>query len=61
MPYAPKQDDIWAKVLVLLKWSARLPLALLAIITAGLCAWTCLWGLYRAVQWLWTHFLNRPW
>jgi hypothetical protein len=61
MPYAPKQDDMWTKVLVVLKWSARLPLAVLAIITAGLCAWTFLLVIYRAVQWLWTHLLNRPW
>jgi len=61
MPYGPKSDDVWSKVLVLMKWSARLPLALLAIVTAGLCAWTFFWALYRAVQWIWTHFLRNPW
>ena len=61
MPYAPKSDDMWTKVLVLLKWTARIPLAMLAILTAGLCAWSFFWFLFRAVQWLYEHFLKRPW
>jgi hypothetical protein len=61
MPYAPKQDDMWTKVLVVLKWSARLPLAVLAIMTAGLCAWTLFWLIYRAVAWIWERYLASPW
>ena len=62
MPYSTKNDnDVWGKILVLLKWSARLPLAVLAIITAGLCAWTFLLFIYRATQWLWTNVLKNPW
>ncbi len=62
MPYAPKNDkDVWTTVLAVMRWGARIPLAMLAIITAGLCAWTLFWLIYRAVEYLWETVLSRPW
>ena len=61
MPMLFNNPNVWNKVIQVLKVCARFPLALLAITTAGFISWSLFWILYRATEYIWEHFLRRPW
>ncbi|MCC6682821.1 MAG: hypothetical protein IT445_18125 [Phycisphaeraceae bacterium] len=54
--------DLFTRVaLAVLKFMARLPVAVLVIGVALFGSFLLFMTLYRVTQWLWTHVLSTPW
>jgi hypothetical protein len=61
MPIGQQQIDLWALILRIAKWAARIPLAALVIFTAGCTAFLGFYFVLRVTQYAWTHWLKTPW
>lgn len=57
----PPINDWWTLVLVIAKWAARIPLAGLAIFTAGCMAYLGFYFVLRVTQWAYSNWLSSPW
>lgn len=61
MPMGQPQIDLWALVLRIAQWAARIPLAALVIFTAGCVSYLGFYFMLRVTQWLWRNYLQYPW
>lgn len=61
MPLGQPQIDLWAIILRILQWCARIPLASLIIFTAGCLAFLGFYFVLRVTQWIWVNWLQQPW
>jgi hypothetical protein len=61
MPLGQPQIDLWTLVLQIAKWAARIPLAALAIFSAGCVAYLGFYLVLRVTQWAWFNWLQKPW
>jgi hypothetical protein len=61
MALGQPQIDLWASILKIAQWAARIPLAALVIFTAGCVSFLGYFFMLRCTQWAWTHWLKNPW
>jgi hypothetical protein len=61
MAMGQQQMDFWALILKIAEWAARIPLAGLAIFAAGCGAYLGFYFLLRTTQYVYWHWLSRPW
>lgn len=62
MPLGQMQtQEWWTKVLQVMKFSARIPVAGLAIVATGLLSWLGFWLLVRASMYAFHRWLNHSW
>lgn len=54
-------DDLWAKILQLLRFAARVLAAVLIIAAVGMLSFLLFFAMYRFTAYLWIHFLCDPW
>jgi hypothetical protein len=51
----------WQKVMTILLFALRVPIAILALASVALVSGTVFLILWRSAEWLWSHWLSRPW
>ena len=57
----PNLNECASRVRTLLREAARFPLLVFVIVTSGVLAWLGVWYVWRAGQWVFSHYLERPW
>ena len=61
MAMGQPQIDLWALILKIAQWAARIPLAALVIFTTGCVGFLGFYLVLRITQWLWINWLQNPW
>mgnify|MGYP001112632344 CR=1 FL=1 len=61
MPLGQPPIDLWALILKIAQWAARIPLAALVIFSAGCVSFLGFYTVLRATQYIWSHWLKNPW
>ncbi len=61
MPLGQMQQGRWRVALEVLKYAARIPVALFLIFATGCLAWVLVWFVFRLTQYIYMKFLYEAW
>jgi len=61
MALGQKPQMLWQIILEVSLFLARMPVAIMVIVTAAFVSWLGVLFAFRVTQYLYTHFLDHPW
>ena len=60
-PPQPPELDPWTKVLILMRFAAKLPFIALGIVAAAMGGWVLFWFIVRLCTYCYREWLDKPW